>query len=220
MTKPLYVFDMDETLIDADCVMLWHQFLVEKGIATDPNFLKTDKELMAIYAKGELDMQQYLDFSIAPLFKLKTQQVSELAAQCVEEKVLPTFFPQAKALIASLHQQQIPVLIVSASVSFLIKEIAKKMGVQHSIGVDLVENNHCYTAEISGVPSYQEGKVTRLKQWINEQNQAFSEIHFYTDSINDLPLCEYADFAHLVNPCPLLKEKAQGRSWEILDWYR
>lgn len=31
MSKPLYVFDMDETLFDADCAMLWNRFLVEKG---------------------------------------------------------------------------------------------------------------------------------------------------------------------------------------------
>ncbi len=32
MSKPLYVFDMDETLINADCAMIWNAFLVEKGI--------------------------------------------------------------------------------------------------------------------------------------------------------------------------------------------
>ncbi|TKF05158.1 HAD-IB family hydrolase, partial [Vibrio kanaloae] len=28
MFKPLYVFDMDETLINADAAMLWNEFLV------------------------------------------------------------------------------------------------------------------------------------------------------------------------------------------------
>ena len=32
MTKPLYVFDLDETLIKADSAMIWNEFLVEKGI--------------------------------------------------------------------------------------------------------------------------------------------------------------------------------------------
>ena len=52
MTKPLYVFDMDETLVNADCAMLWHEFLVEQKIATNPNFIAEDKRLMGLYVKG------------------------------------------------------------------------------------------------------------------------------------------------------------------------
>ncbi|MEF1164968.1 HAD-IB family hydrolase, partial [Vibrio parahaemolyticus] len=50
MSKPLYVFDMDEALINADCAMIWNVFLVEKGIATQSNFIEEDQRLMALYA--------------------------------------------------------------------------------------------------------------------------------------------------------------------------
>ncbi|OEF28108.1 HAD family hydrolase [Vibrio rumoiensis] len=218
MTNPLYVFDMDETLINADCAMLWHEFLVEQGIVTTSDFLEQDKALMALYAKGEMDMQDYLNFSIAPLSQLNITQVADLADQCVEEKILPKLFPQAKMLIEALHQQKVTMLIISASVSFLVTAVAKRIGIQHAIGIDLVERNCGYTPNILGTPSYQEGKVVRLQQWNNNQSESFSEIHFYTDSINDLALCEHADFAYLVNPCERLVKQAQGTPWQILSW--
>ncbi|MCV5990083.1 HAD-IB family hydrolase, partial [Escherichia coli] len=75
-----------------------------------------------------------------------------------------------------------------------------------------------YSAEIAGVPSYREGKVIRLKAWLDSQPESYSEVHFYTDSINDLPLCEYADYAYLVNPCPQLKARADNANWTVLSW--
>ena len=69
-------------------------------------------------------------------------------------------------------------------------------------GIDLVEKNDRYTPAIAGVPTFREGKVLRLQEWLKEQVKSYSEIHFYTDSINDRALCEFADHAYLVNPCP------------------
>ncbi|WP_105901181.1 HAD family hydrolase [Vibrio gangliei] len=218
MVQPLYVFDMDETLINADCAMLWHQFLVEQNIATDPDFLKEDQRLMTLYAKGEMDMVDYLAFSIEPIRHLSIEQIEQLADQCVAEKILPRLFPQAQALITTLKQKSNTMLIISASVSFLVQAVARRIGIQHAIGIDLVIQNNHYTPAISGTASYQQGKVIRLKQWCEQHPTEFSEVHFYTDSINDLPLCEYADHAYLVNPCPRLTEQAKNKPWQILAW--
>lgn len=218
MSKPLYVFDMDETLINADCAMIWNEFLVEKGIVTDPSFLEEDQRLMALYAKGEMDMEDYIQFSMTPLAELTTSQVDALAKECVEKYILPKQFKQSKTLIAELNKDGVEMVIISASVAFLVKAVGERLSINHSLGIDLVEQSGCYSAEISGVPSYREGKVTRLKEWLQQQPSDYSQIHFFTDSINDLPLCQEADFAYLVNPCPLLKPYGEQKNWTILEW--
>ncbi|MCZ8503042.1 hypothetical protein O9853_22855 [Vibrio lentus] len=43
MTTPLYVFDLDETLMDGDSAMIWNEFLVEKGLVNDPSFLNEER---------------------------------------------------------------------------------------------------------------------------------------------------------------------------------
>ncbi|MCF7494385.1 HAD-IB family hydrolase [Vibrio sp. L5-1] len=218
MFKPLYVFDMDETLINADAAMLWNAFLVEKGIATAPNFIEEDKRLMGLYSEGKLNMEDYLTFSMQPLADMPTEQVTALVEECVEQHILPKQFKQSKPLIEQLDRDNIDMLIISASVTFLVEAVGRKVGIENALGIDLVESQGRFTSEILGVPSYREGKVTRLKEWLDNQETNYSNIHFYTDSINDLPLCEYADFAYLVNPCPRLKAIADQPNWSILDW--
>lgn len=218
MPSPLYVFDMDETLINADCAMLWHEFLVENNIVSTQGFLEEDKRLMRLYAKGELDMPEYLTFSMQAISHLSIDQITQLADQCVEEKILPKLFPQAQKLIEDLQHQQRTLLIISASVTFLVSAVAKRIGIEHAIGIDLIEKGDQFTNIISGTPSYQQGKVTRLQQWCARQNIVFSALHFYTDSINDLPLCEYADFTYLVNPCERLVKHGEKNNWPALNW--
>ncbi len=218
MSKPLYVFDMDETLVNADAAMLWNEFLVEKGIASDASFIEEDQRLMGLYSQGELDMEDYLTFAMEPLAHLTTQQVNTLVEECVESKILPKLFTQTLPLIEQLKRDEIDMLIISASVTFLVEVVGRKLGIPHALGIDLVEQQGCYTSKIEGVPSYREGKVTRLELWIAQQPNRYSDIHFYTDSINDLPLCEYADYTYLVNPCPRLRALADRPNWQILDW--
>ncbi|MCG9699940.1 HAD-IB family hydrolase [Vibrio natriegens] len=218
MSKPLYVFDMDETLINADCAMIWNAFLVEKGIATEPNFIEEDQRLMKLYAEGKMDMEDYLEFCMAPLSDMPIEQVKMLVAECVDKQILPKQFKQSKTLIEQLSRDGIDMVIISASVTFLVEAVGQRLGIPTSLGIDLIEHKGTYSAGISGIPSYREGKVTRLQQWLEAQPELYSEIHFYTDSINDLPLCQHADYAYLVNPCPRLREHANQPNWTVLSW--
>ncbi|KLN66124.1 HAD family hydrolase [Vibrio sp. VPAP30] len=218
MSKPLYVFDLDETLINADCAMIWNEFMVDKGIATESNFIEEDLRLMSLYAEGKLDMEDYLTFSMTPLADMPVEQVNLLVEECVKTRILDKQFPQSKTLIEQLSRDGIDMLIISASVTFLVEAVGRHLGIHTALGIDLVSEAGHYTAKIQGVPSYREGKVTRLRQWLKECSESYSELHFFTDSINDLPLCQYADYAYLVNPCPRLKAHANQSNWTILNW--
>jgi HAD superfamily hydrolase (TIGR01490 family) len=192
--------------------------MVEKGIATAPNFIEEDKRLMGLYAEGKMNMEDYLTFSMKPLENMPIEQVNALVEECVENHILVKLFPQAKTLIEQLLRDEIDMVIISASVTFLVEAVGRRIGIPNALGIDLVVADNRYSAEIDGIPSYREGKVTRLKQWLETQPDNYSEIHFYTDSNNDLPLCEYANYAYLVNPCPRLKEHTDRPNWTVLSW--
>lgn len=220
MTTPLYVFDLDETLLDGDSAMIWNAFLVEKGLINDPDFIKKDTQMMVRYAKGELAMDEYLAFSMAPIADKSKFEIAELVEECVRDKVLSRIFPHAFDLIAQLKKQGHTMIIVSATVSFIVDSVAKQLGIANSIGIELVEDAGRYTAKIFGTPSYQYGKVIRLEAWMDSQAQLYHPLHFYTDSINDLPMCEYADYAYLVNPCRRLLQHTDQQPWSVLHWQR
>lgn len=224
MVKPLHIFDMDETLVNGDCASLWSQFLVNKGVVTDPDYLDTDKALMDQYAKGELDMEEYIVYTLAPITQIPAKDIDVLVDEFVNTQVVPLVFPEAITLVKSLKTLHLPCMIISATVSFIVDKVAKAMGIEDALGIDLVikknSNGHpCYQNEVTGIATYREGKILRLQQWLANNPEQFESIHFYSDSINDLPLCEYADFAYLVNPCKRLASEAiKHPNWKIFNW--
>ncbi|GGB15646.1 HAD family hydrolase [Agarivorans gilvus] len=213
----LHIFDLDETLINGDSGALWHRYLVEQGIVTEPDFLAQDAAMMQQYALGELALERYIEFSLAPLQYYSQQQVDDWVTEFVDNTISPIIYPAGQALIQQLQQQH-QVIIISATVSFIVKQIAAKLSVKHYLGVDLVGQQGRYTPTIDGVASYQEGKVTRLQQWLQQQPISYSKLRFYSDSINDRPLLEHVDHAYVVNPCAKLRPLARKRQWPILSW--
>lgn len=220
--KTLTVFDLDETLVSGDSSVEWRRFLQDRGIITDPDYTKKDNEMMRQYAAGTLDIYDSLVFSMSPIRGIPTAEVDALVRECVNERVLHRAFPEGQAIIQSLiAENPDDVLLISATVSFIVKPIATFFGLKHALGVDLDTTNGDYSSTVVGTPSFQNGKVIRLKQWLAEQDKAdnhYDRVVFYTDSINDLPLCEFADEVFTVNPCPKLKPIAEARGWTVLNW--
>ena len=77
-----------------------------------------------------------------------------------------------------------------------------------------------YTGELTGIPTYKEGKIIALDAWLESQNANASTIHFYSDSINDQPLLERADQAFVVDPDPALAHLAKDRGWPVIQFFR
>ena len=73
-----------------------------------------------------------------------------------------------------------------------------------------------YTGRVSGTLSYREGKVTRLEQWLQEQDLSLEGAWFYSDSHNDLPLLEIVEHPVAVDPDDTLRNVAEERQWRIM----
>ncbi|MEP7101267.1 MAG: haloacid dehalogenase-like hydrolase, partial [Burkholderiales bacterium] len=78
------------------------------------------------------------------------------------------------------------------------------------------------TGCIHGTPSYREGKVTRVQEWLAERGRTwadFDRISVYSDSVNDLPLLERATEPVATNPTPALRQLAETRGWRVLKLF-
>ena len=74
-----------------------------------------------------------------------------------------------------------------------------------------------YTGEVDGVPSYREGKVTRLHDWLQANDETLEGSWFYSDSHNDLPLLEQVDNPVAVDPDATLEREARERGWTVMS---
>jgi HAD superfamily phosphoserine phosphatase-like hydrolase len=111
-------------------------------------------------------------------------------------------------------------LIITATNSFITRPIGKLFGIDEVIGTDPEEYLGEFTGKVKGMPSYKEGKVSRLFDWLEGKNlkiEDFDKTFFYSDSHNDLALLEEVTNPIVVNGDKILLEKAQENNWPILN---
>ena len=108
-------------------------------------------------------------------------------------------------------------MVISATNRFIVEPICHRFGISEIIATEPEQLDGRYTGRVTGVPSYQQGKVTRLQQWLDEKGGSLEGSYFYSDSINDLPLLQVVDQAVAVNPDELLLAEAVQRGWPVLD---
>jgi phosphoserine phosphatase len=102
------------------------------------------------------------------------------------------------------------------------RPIAQAFGVPDLIAVELARDAQGWiTGEIAGTHSFREGKVQRFAQWLEDRQwlRDDTDITFYTDSMNDLPLLEHVHHPVATNPDARLRALADARGWRILDLF-
>lgn len=213
----LAIFDLDETLIAGDSASLWLEYLVARKL-TSADILAQEQGLMAAYYQGLLDMDAYMALTLAPIRYWPAEHLTPLITDFVRHNILPLVYSDAQARLNWHLNQGHTVVIISATGEHLVKPIARALGVHHAIGIMLERKNGIYTGLTQGVYSYQEGKLTRLQQWLQQQDATPTVSYGYSDSLNDLPLLEYVDRAAVVNGDNNLYRLGLERGWELLTW--
>lgn len=224
MTLPrLALFDLDHTLLPIDSDVLWAQQLVELGVV-DPGWhtIRND-QFYEQYKRGSLDMDAFLAFQLGPLAQHPVEQLHAWRATFLQTKILPQVRPQARALVEQHRRQGDLIALVTATSDFVTAPIAEVFGIEHLIATQVERDAEGrYTGRHVGVPSFQAGKVTRVRQWLAARDldlDSFETSFFYSDSRNDLPLLARVTHPIAVNPDPTLRAHAREQGWTILDLF-
>lgn len=213
----LAIFDLDNTLIAGDSDHAWGQFLSDKGIVDAKMYEQANDQFYQDYLNGELDIQRYLEFSLAPLTAHPLPDLLNWRKQFVDERIKPLMLDKADALVRSHREQGHYILIITATNHFVTEPIAEQLGVDHLIATNPEMIDGRYTGAIEGIPSFQEGKVTRLNDWLKEKQFSLEGSFFYSDSHNDIPLLDIVDTPVAVDPDEKLEAHAQQHGWKIIS---
>lgn len=218
----LVVFDLDNTLIACDSSQLWIDYLYEEGVVTDPFYKEENDRMVAEYHKGTLDIAAYLRAVTPAVYGIEPERLNVLLNDFAERWIRPKFYREGLERIERAKALGIPVQIISATCTYIVKPIAERLGVlgDHVIGIDLVtDEKGRLTGEILGVPSFREGKVERVQEVLSRYGLKPEDMLFFTDSRNDLPLALYAGATEVVDPDPVLREKAKEMGWPVHEWH-
>ncbi len=216
----LALFDLDGTLIEHDSDHAFGEFMVALGWVDAGEHQRRNTEFFHQYQAGVLDIHAYIDFATAPWRHRTPQEQAAASQRFMAEVMRPMIRPEALELVAAHQRQGDRVAIVTATNEFITRPIADAFGVGDLIAVELQRDAQGrVTGCIRGTPSFREGKIARVDQWLAAQGQrweAFDRTLFYSDSTNDLPLLERASDPVATHPSPALEAIARERGWRIL----
>ena len=214
----LAMFDLDNTLLAGDSDYAWAQFLIEEGVIHAGEYHAKNEYFYERYKDGTLDIHEFLDFQLAPIANRPRTQLDAWHLEFMQRKIRPIIAAGAPALIAK-HADATSA-IVTATNRFITGPIAKELGVPKLIATDIEERpDGTFTGNPRGTPTFREGKIVAVKDWLASMNQRLCDCEswFYSDSLNDLPLLELVTHPVAVDPDPTLRARAQERGWRIMS---
>jgi HAD superfamily hydrolase (TIGR01490 family) len=216
----LAIFDLDNTLLDGDSDYNWGLYLVKKGYLDEGEYKEQNQKFFEEYQVGKLDIFAFAEFQFRFLKNNTRKFLNDVRSDYINEIIKPMILKKAVDLVNQHKEAGDRLLIITATNSFITKPIGELFGIDELIGTDPEENEGEFTGKVKGTPSFKEGKVTRLFDWLGEKNfklADFEKTFFYSDSHNDLALLEVVTNPVVVNGDKILLEKAQEKNWPTLN---
>lgn len=213
----LAIFDLDNTLLNGDSDYLWGCFLAAEGIVDGEFYQRENQRFYDEYKAGRLDILEFLRFSLSPLAENDLDTMLNLRQKFMATEIESIILPQARELLQQHRDQGHILLIITATNHFVTAPIAETLGVDNLIATDPEFKNGRYTGEVSGIPSFREGKVERLNAWLTQRGYNLATSWFYSDSHNDLPLLEIVTHPIAVDADETLTQHAEFKGWPIIS---
>lgn len=213
----LAIFDLDNTLISIDSDHAWGEFLLEQGAVDPVDYQEANERFMADYNAGTLDIAAFLEVALKPLTEHSPEQLAAWHQQFMASKIEPHILSKGEEIVARHRTLGDTLLIITATNRFITGPIAERLGIDNLIAVEPEVVDGRYTGRVVGTPSFREGKVVRLQQWIEGHDVSMDGAWFYSDSHNDLPLLEQVKHPIAVDPDDTLRQVAKERQWRIMS---
>ena len=220
----LTLFDLDGTLLPNDSDHQFGEFLIRLGWTDGADYQRRNDQFFADYQVGRLDIHAYVDFATSAWRDRPASELAAASARFTEEMRRASVRPAAVVLVQRHREAGDRMAIVTATNDFITRPIAELFGVPVLIATDLERGAEGRaTGRIRGVPSFREGKIERVDQWLGAEGLRLSDFTrstFYSDSTNDLPLLEAVSHPVATNPSPALERIARERGWAILNLFK
>jgi HAD superfamily hydrolase (TIGR01490 family) len=146
--------------------------------------------------------------------------VRALADEIFATVMRPRIYPAALAAIAAHRDRGERPVLVTGSIDFLIAPLARHLGVrtEDTIAVTLVEENGCFTGELTGPPLSEEEKARAVRAYAAREGIDLGAASAYGDSGADLPMLATVGHPIVINPNLRLARLARARGWRVETW--
>ena len=213
----LLIFDLDNTLLAGDSDRNWGIFLAEQKVV-ESSYLDESEKFYNNYYDGSLDIDGFLSFCLKPLIENDMSYLLELRKQFIEDKIKPIITEPGREIINQAIEDGKTVIIATATNDFVTRPIADLFNVRTLISTEFEVINQKFTGKVLNTPCFREGKVSKVKKWVDDNNFDLSKASFYSDSFNDLPLLEKVKNPVIVDGDDKLLEIGKNRNWDCISF--
>lgn len=210
-------FDMDGTLVNGDTNDLFFKYLLSINLV-DKSFLTPMQEFHQLYYEGKLRIEDFIAYAIKPLIGKSAEEVNEIVVPCVNEQILKHIRKGAFEAIDFHRKRNDTLVIVSATVDYIINPVAKALGIDFAIAAptEIIDNK--ITGNLCGIVPYQDGKRQRITEFLQEHKLTLDNAYAYGDSVNDIEMFKLCPHRFAINPTKELQENDYYKELTCLDW--
>ena len=144
--------------------------------------------------------------------------MEQIREEFLDDIIEPMITKHASSLVRRHREQGHTLMIITATNRFITRPIADRFGIDLLIATEVEEIDGRFTGRTFGTPSFGEGKVHRLIEWLDNSTESLDNSWFYSDSHNDLPLMRLVDNPVALKPDEKLRQTAQLNQWKIMEW--
>lgn len=212
------LFDLDHTLLDGDTNVLWLDYLAQHQLIAQ-SAVEQQRLFMEQYDREELDIVVYIKFH-AQILQAKTRtDWHPIVADFLAKVIAPRISSQAVDTLNRYRVSSDRMAVVTGTNSFLAGAIGDLLQIE-VIAPQLEVDGDRFTGNLVGIPSFREHKIPCVEHWLgcSLNSDHVVQTHFYSDSVNDVPLLSCVTHAFVVNPDAKLAQLAKQKQWPRLDW--
>jgi len=211
------IFDVDGVIIRGQSLLMLVRYLFITKRVTFLYF--TSVFFWFLFFKAGLikDVNIMRKRSLRVIKDWEMSEVEEMLKDFYQKELRLTLNNEILELLRNHQEKNHLVILASASITPLIKLIAKELKVNHQVSSPLIHLNGLYTGE-TGIIAYGDDKLILVKKLLDDLNVFPDLTYVYSDDYSDVPLLTFAEKAIVINPRSKLRNLATQRNWKIYDF--
>lgn len=215
-------FDLDKTVIAKSSTLAFGRPLFRAGFLTRRALVKAGIA-QAYYQLFGADHGQLerVRQELSELTKgWDRAEIERLVGETAGEVVAPLVYAEALALIEEHQRADRRVVVVSSSPIEIVRPLCSYLGVEDVIATRAaVDSEGKYTGTVEFY-AYGPGKAEAMREMAGAEAISLADSFAYSDSATDLPMLEAVGHPVAVNPDAELRQQAEERDWQILEFQR